>query len=394
MSDMEFKKKLKTLPLVSGEVNHAPERVVQVLKSPIFLQLVTGSPKLRFALVDFIETQTSLNGDPVNWTIEYGPRFGQWQISDGTSKIEMEYHDGYDLHRKVFTVEYYLSVLDSFDPNHKYFSVDYYMRKSSFFAGIPIPNNCYAWTVFPADNNTSRVNLIISMRVPNQQANVYLLDALNYFTAINDMAIHRAQKLEEKAKRAEKVRLEQEIVLAEQRIQSLKEQDYLARESSRRNRDQCLSCGAACVQRRRKSDGHLFFGCSKYFTTSCKGAHSIPCPKCGLEMIERRRKEGGTFLGCTGWPGCNGSRTVDARLASERGVGTRKADTRKSYLSREEREEAKAYIDALDEANSHDEEGAWWEEWGDRVHSDDPRETPQYYDHRLLDRWREDPDIP
>lgn len=390
MSDMEFKRRFKTLPLVSGEVSHAPERVVQVLKSPIFLQLVTAKPKLRFVLLDFIKTQTSLGGDPTNWTIKYDSRKNwEWQISDGTSKIEMKnLLKGYDWSQRLASDKFSLSVSDSFDPSSKFFSVDYYMRVSGFLSSFAPSNpaECYEWIVFPADNNTSRVNLRISMKYLDRQANMNLLYCLDSLSGITDVAIYQAQILENREKRAEKERLEQEKILEARRAISQRAQE----ETDRLKKDQCLSCGASCVQRRRKSDGHLFFGCSKYFTTSCKGARSILCPKCGLEMIERRRKEGGTFLGCPGWPSCNGSRTVDARLASERGVGTRKADTRKSYLSREEREEAKAYIDALDEANSHDEEEGWW----DRVHSDDPRETPQYYDHRLLDRWREDPDIP
>lgn len=395
VSDLEFKKKLRHLSSDNGQLEHTQERLVQVLKSPIFLQLVTSQPKHRSSLLRFLETQTFLVGDPVTWTIESGPKFLQWQLCDGISRVDIPY-DGYFLHQNLpFGFKLSLTVKGSIDPVSKFLHVNYYERKSGLINSIPI--RCCEWTVESIDNCTSRVNLRISTNgtmIFAVDEKKDLLYALKTFASITDMANFQEQKLLEIAKRAEKVRLEQEIVLAEQRIQSLKEQEYRVQESKRRNREQCLECGAPCVQRRRKSDGHLFFGCSKHFTTSCKGAHSIPCPKCGLEMIERRRKEGGTFLGCTGWPGCNGSRTVDARLASERGVGTRKADTRKSYLSREEREEAKAYIDALDEANSHDEEEAWWEEWGDRVHSDDPRETPQYYDHRLLDRWREDPDIP
>jgi ssDNA-binding Zn-finger/Zn-ribbon topoisomerase 1 len=217
-----------------------------------------------------------------------------------------------------------------------------------------------------------------------------LLYALKTFASITDMANFQEQKLLEIAKRAEKVRLEQEIVLAEQRIQLLKEQDYLVQESRRRNREQCLECGAPCVQRRRKSDGHLFFGCSKHFTTSCKGARSISCPKCGLEMIEKRRKVGGTFLGCTGWPGCNGSRAVDARLASERGVGTRNSDNRKSYMSKQERQDSADFMDDLTEALSHyPGSRSWWEEWGDRIHAEDPRERPQYYDVNFLNFLRD-----
>ena len=401
VSDLQFKKELKHLSLDGHKLRHPPERLVQILKSPIFLQTMVHVPKRGFYLSRFIENQSTLGGDPANWIIESDLQKENWSLSDGKSKVEMsptygrvflkQRSNNEWLHRdnaSLFYTECSISIKESFDEESKSFTVVYYRRKSGIFSQAPIAH--YEWTVRSIGNNMSDVDLRILLAQSNWSAKNGLIRVLETIASITDVERYQAQKLEDMRKSQEEKRLEQEKILEAQGVVSQRAQE----ETDRLKKDQCLSCGAACVQRRRKSDGHLFFGCSKYFTTSCKGAHSIPCPKCGLEMIERRRKEGGTFLGCTGWPGCNGSRTVDARLASERGVGTRKADTRKSYLSREEREEAKAYIDALDEANSHDEEEAWWEEWGDRVHSDDPRETPQYYDHRLLDTWREDPDVP
>jgi hypothetical protein len=33
---------------------------------------------------------------------------------------------------------------------------------------------------------------------------------------------------------------------------------------------------------------------------------------------------------------------------------------------------------------------SWWEEWGDRIHAEDPRERPQYYDVNFLNFLRDD----
>lgn len=37
----------------------------------------------------------------------------------------------------------------------------------------------------------------------------------------------------------------------------------------------CPKCGAPMVERKRKRDGHMFLGCSKYFSTKCKGSRPI-----------------------------------------------------------------------------------------------------------------------
>ena len=103
--------------------------------------------------------------------------------------------------------------------------------------------------------------------------------------------------------------------------------------------DLCLTCNSPVLQQRNRKDEHLFFGCSQWSLGHCKGAREITCPKCNLAMKEKPKKAGGTFLGCTGWPRCNGGRNIREeleldvwrkRIARERAKYNRDSDTSQS----------------------------------------------------------------
>ena len=386
-----------------------------MLRSHFFIRLAIGSGTEKEALWKFLLNSTELAGDPIAWkfvvdsskwdqsaiTIRYNKEIATISRMEAFNNLGQEssnYPNGIDLwhqegdlfHLRVrkifFRYTYFVQFIPRVDSSG-HMTISYLIRKSDAFKRQP--HSRIEWRMESKGESTVEITVETRGEDTDNHHSSVLLNLLESVASSIDLTEMRAdqkrtkqieiQKLRELEK-LEKERLEQEKILAARRVASQRAQE----ETGGLTKDRCHSCGASCVQRRRKSDGHLFFGCSKYFTTICKGARSIPCPKCGLEMIERRHKEGGTFLGCTGWPSCDGSRTIDTRLASERGVGTRSADARKSYLSKK--------VHKVEDDVDDDE--AWWEEWGDRVHSDDPRETPQYYDHRLLDRWREDPDVP
>ena len=117
--------------------------------------------------------------------------------------------------------------------------------------------------------------------------------------------------------------------------------EFLLREElkTRVKNDLCLTCNSPVLQQRNRKDEHLFFGCSQWSLGHCKGAREITCPKCNLAMKEKPKKAGGTFLGCTGWPRCNGGRNIREeleldvwrkRIARERAKYNRDSDTSQS----------------------------------------------------------------
>ena len=73
-------------------------------------------------------------------------------------------------------------------------------------------------------------------------------------------------------------------------------------------------CGGVLVPKFRMRDAHAFLGCSRFRTTGCRFARSMPladepelgpCPRCRAPLVIRDSEEGGYYLGCADFPNCD-----------------------------------------------------------------------------------------
>jgi ssDNA-binding Zn-finger/Zn-ribbon topoisomerase 1 len=404
VSNHNFKKPLKSRVSLTYQIKGPADRVGEVLKSPVFLYLIMTHKNNRLPLVEYIEHDSPLTGDPTAWKINADLFAMQWHLSDGVSSDDMtprsyggilkQLEDNrWQWRVKIFFLElnYFVSVETMLSDNPQSLHITHYETASDTFNRQP--KSCIEWTVKPIDEKTSNVEMTVLTVNNSKEAASYLLTCLERLVPISDIFCYREQLSAELARQsAEKARLAEEERLERAKLDELRtrkdeESKRQHEEKSQRiARDLCLKCGAPCVQRRRKSDGHLFFGCSRHFETKCGGARAIPCPKCGWEMVEKPRSAGGTFLGCPRWPECKGGRSVDQRLTGRTAVGTRNKRTYRSSNSENalaEFEEDFAELDKVYNRQKFDEE--WWDEWGEAIHSDDPRERPQNYDNKFLE---------
>lgn len=403
MNDQTFNDRLTSQVNFDWRLQASVERAVDVLRSDIFLYLVVIDAWKRIEFLNYIRSDSKLAGDPSKWTIRANALTSTWHICDETSTDEMTSRFGSQILERKSETEWHLKEKKFFmsfnyfiDVQHKSeadFSssiVTYQIMKSEAFDRASMAS--YEWTVTPDEKGLTTVSLLVRSLYSHKRFTSDLHRCLENLSNISDVAEYRLNVKADIAKRAEEKRLTQErkdaelahraemILLAKEKV----EQERVEHEF-RMNHDLCIKCGKSCVQRRRKSDGHLFFGCSEYFSAHCRGARPIPCPICRTEMIERKREAGGTFLGCSKWPNCKGSRSVDARLASDRGVGTSSRQPRHGNSSSFVREKVDPDVGPNGGLNRGRFDEHWWEEWGDALHSEDPRENPSYYNPGFLD---------
>lgn len=405
MNRDEFEAKLSKRYGTGVQVAGSVSRLIEVLKSPVFVLMSMAFEHQRLPLMEHIETKSRLVGDPSNWALETDLVDATMKLFDGVSSENLAYLRLpllYQLSsqewrmriRLLISLNYSVSVGQGFEQMSKTSTVRIYVRKSQNYSRSP--HLCFEWKVTPVDETRSTVVLNTLSASVNTKLSYHLLTCLQKFVAMDDLFDYRTRKRaelirnEEERRLAEQKRSEERRIAAEsarqlqeqRRIAAERAQQSLSVKITRLGQNRCLDCGAHCVQRRRRRDGHLFLGCSNHFTNGCRGARAIKCPICNVEMVEKKRTGGGTFLGCVQWPACSGFRPVDARLKSDRGVGTKWSSSRYNH-SRRDFNSALRHSESMDDHPGSPFDEDWWDEWGDAIQSDDPRESPFYYDHGL-----------
>ena len=295
-----------------------PARLSRAVNSPIFLRLVCGILANREDLWDHLKFDTTLTGDPTSWVLQSDLTTRTWKIVDHKSHIHnmpgfrnvivkhLADNKWHLLTRAVFiNLNFGVSIEQLAEPGSSTDVVCYLVRKSQAYNYSP--DTCVEWIIDYVESGATDVTLKVSVDSPVNPDISRLLGLLESVASTDDVAVFREERRKEQQRLAEQERLEREKWAQDQK----KFEDRV-----RILNDQCLKCGEPCVQRRRKSDGKLFFGCSQFTTTKCRGTRDITCPQCDRIMREVKKKDGGSFLGCPAWPNCRGSRSIDPTLGT------------------------------------------------------------------------------
>ena len=291
-------------------------RVRKVAVSELFLRLAVGCQQEGTSLWIHLRDATDLVGDPSDWQVKTNLLEKLWFLSDGEKTIKLSNSFGRvflgDSHAGVRQLavkfllffNYFVSVEVDDESTSGRQTIRIVVQKSDAFkrgqhADVHI-------SLTPIDDN--RVTITTRSFGPNsfEFDSRLITQMLQEVSETIDLVSRR--ELMAESRRQDAARKAAAELEAARQIQQFAKDE---RKTQRLREDRCLDCGEYVIQRRNNRDGHLFFGCSQFAARRCNGAREITCPDCGASMVEKNTKNGGTFLGCSRWPQCRGSRSVN-----------------------------------------------------------------------------------
>jgi ssDNA-binding Zn-finger/Zn-ribbon topoisomerase 1 len=223
--------------------------------------------------------------------------------------------------RTFFEYEYFVKVanLASVEERRR---IAYSTKKSDAFKRQP--HSRIVWAYSDLDRVATRVEVETRGEETDNGHAFWLLNLLHSVASTGDLTVFRAVQKEERDRREKEQKEERDRRENDLRDREIKEaekrRNALEKQRIRRclEEDLCFRCEERVVQRRNRQTTELFFGCSQFGNRKCNATRRITCPECHNLMVEKARRKGGTFLGCSGWPKCNGGRDVGEGLELER----------------------------------------------------------------------------
>ena len=309
-------------------IKQSMDRIEAVLLSQFFIRISIGSNTEQESLWKHLLNFSELGGDPVDWKIDNGQfdrstisvygsekivRINRRDLAVGVTAIALwsrSSSDLFDLHVQGFLFKHhsFVRIITPISSNPKVRHIKYV----TISAHTKTEESRIEWRIYSKDENSVEVHVETGgQRTHNWHSSV-LLGLLESVSSSIDLTEFRS---EQKTKKEIEFQRLHEI----QKLETENQNKILRERKLERciENDLCTSCDAPVIQRRNRTSSELFFGCSSFLTGSCRKTRAITCPKCRKVMIEKTKKTGGTFLGCTNWPKCDGGRNIDPELEME-----------------------------------------------------------------------------